>query len=439
MLRDATLGYTVRAVEAVASDRRQTTYDVAIVGAGAAGLATAIFAARQRPGLRIALLDGAKKPGAKILVAGGGRCNVTNRTVTAADFYGSSRNAIKKVLAALPVEKTVAWFAEMGVDLHEEEHGKLFPDSNDARSVLNALLAEVRSHEVDLLAGHRVTAVAPAPKATFHVITSTGELQARRVVLATGGKSLPKTGSDGAGYDLARRLGHSLVPPVPALVPLVLEGNFHRDLSGIAQEVELTLSPEGGKPSRVNGAILWTHFGISGPAVLDASRHWTRARLEGKSCSLTANLLPGNDLASAEGKLLELAARQPRMILRNAMSTWLPGRFADAALSSLQIDARVPLAHLAKEVRRRWPQRLLAWPLPVRDSRGYNHAEVTAGGIPLDEIDTASMQSRRCPGVYLVGEILDVDGRIGGFNFQWAWSSGCVAGRAIAGASRSSS
>lgn len=419
-------------------DGGRQAYDVVVVGAGAAGLAAAIFAARQGTGLRIAMCDGATRPGAKILVAGGGRCNVTNRNVTPNDFWGSSRNAIRKVLAALPVDRTIAWFADMGVWLHEEEHGKLFPDSNQARTVLDALLREVRGRGVQLLAGHRVTRIECDARAggerRFHLQTSAAPLDARRMVLATGGRSLPKTGSDGGGYALAEQLGHSLVPTVPALVPLVLEGDFHTGLSGVAQEVELAVVAQGDKPVRIAGALLWTHFGISGPAVLDASRHWTRANLERKPCTMTANLLAGEDLASAERKLLESAAHQPRTILRNALTAWLPVRVVDAVVGRLQIDGRVPLAHLGKHVRRRLLQALTAWPLPVRDSRGFNHAEVTAGGVPLDEIDPATMQSRVCPGLYLVGEIIDVDGRIGGFNFQWAWAGGCAAGRAVAAA-----
>jgi predicted Rossmann fold flavoprotein len=243
--------------------------------------------------------------------------------------------------------------------------------------------------------------------------------------------SLPKTGSDGNGYGLARRLGHSIVPTTPGLVPLVLEGTFHVDLSGISQDVELCVASPGGKPVRLTGSLLWTHFGISGPVVLNASRHWHRARLEGRPVSLTANLLAGRDLDRAERELLDLATRQPRTILRNALGESLPSRVADAVLAVLQIDGRVPLAHLSRDVRRRLLQTLIAWPLPVRDSRGYHHAEITAGGVPLDEVDTSTMQSRTCPGLFLAGEILDVDGRIGGFNFQWAWASGHVAGQAI--------
>lgn len=324
----------------------------------------------------------------------------------------------------------------MGVELHEEENGKLFPNSNQARTVLEALLNSAGRYGATLLSENRVTSIEPVESKRFRLSTNAGEVTAIRVVLATGGMSLPKTGSDGAGYELARHLGHSLVPTVPALVPLVLEGQFHADLSGISQDVVLTISTQGEKPVRIAGALLWTHFGVSGPVVLNASRHWTRARLNNTNCEITANLLPNDDLASAERKLLDAVARQPRTILRNAMNGWMPGRVIDAVLASLQIDGRVPLAHLGKDVRRRLLQNLLAWPLPIRESRGYNHAEVTAGGVPLDEIDPATMQSRRCPGLYLVGEILDVDGRIGGFNFQWAWASGCVAGTSLGGAVR---
>ena len=400
--------------------------DIAIVGAGAAGLATAIFAGRQLPGRSIVILDGSKHPGAKVLVAGGGRCNVTNRTVTPADFNGTSRNIIKKVLAALTVERTVAFFQEIGVDLHEEEGGKLFPDTNQARTVLDALVNEAGRCGARLRPEHRVTALTRGSSG-FVLATSQGELAARCVVLATGGLSLPKTGSDGGGYELARGLGHTLVPTTPALVPLVLRGEFHKPLSGIAQDVELELAVEGRVAARTHGAMLWTHFGVSGPAVLDMSRHWHRARLDDREVALTAGLLPGEDLASAENRLLDLAACQPRQHLRNALASWLPARVVEAALAALSISVQIPLAHLARDLRRRLLGALLKWPLLVSDSRGYAHAEVTAGGVPLDEIEPAAMQSRVCPGLFLAGEILDVDGRIGGFNFQWAWSSAAVA------------
>lgn len=404
--------------------------EIIVVGAGAAGLAAAIFAARLLPGRTILALDGADRLGAKILVSGGGRCNIANRNAGSEDYCGSSRHIIRRVLAAFPPERTVAFFAEIGVELREEEGGKLFPATGQARTVLDALLAEARRCGVRLLTGHRVTGIQPSPDG---LVVATGEHRfvADRVVLATGGQSLPKTGSDGFGYELARGLGHSLVPPVPALVPFVLDGNFHTPLSGIAHEVEIRVRAAGASPTHTHGAMLWTHFGVSGPAVLNASRHWHRARHEGRQVSVTANLLPGDDFAVAEARFMELAARQPRLLLHNALATWLPARLADAVLASLGIAGRIPLGHLARDVRRRLLHALLDWPLPVRDGRGYNYAEVTAGGVPLQEIDPATMASRKCPGLYLAGEILDVDGRIGGFNFQWAWSSAWLAAKGL--------
>ena len=401
--------------------------DLAIVGGGAAGLATAIFAARGTCGQSIAVLDGARETRGQDPHCRWGRCNVTNRVVTAADFCGGNPRLIKQVLAAFPVERTVAFFREIGVELHEEENGKLFPDTNRARTVLDALLNEAHRLGVRILTGRHVTGVERC-ESSFRILTGTGTLCARRIVLATGGLSLPKTGSDGGGYALAESLGHTLVPTTPALVPLILADDFHAPLSGIAQDVELTVRAAGSRAICIRGALLWTHFGVSGPAVLDASRHWHRARLEGRDVCVTANFLPGDDFAEAERKLLALASSQPKALLHNALARLLPARVAAAVLSALEIVGPLPMAHFAREPRRKLVHALLAWPLPVVDSRGYAHAEVTAGGVPLSEIDPTSMASRKCPNLYLVGEILDVDGRIGGFNFQWAWSSGWVAG-----------
>ena len=408
------------------------TTDTLIVGAGAAGLATAIFTARRAPGRSVLVVDGAKKPGAKILVSGGGRCNVTNRVVTERDFAGGSANVIKRVLAALPVERTRALFAELGVELYEEEFGKLFPVTDRARTVLDALLREADRLGVEVRPQCRVVALARSADG-LAVETAAGDrLGARAVVLATGGQSYPKTGSDGSGYALARSVGHSLVPVTPALVPLLLAGEVHAELSGITQVVELILRAAGAPPVRLSGILLWTHFGISGPGVLDVSRHWHRAELEGREPRLSVNLLPGTDAAEVQARLLAIAAAQPSLQLRTAGARFVPARVAEVVLRELGIEPATTLAHLSKDVRRRFAHRLTDWALPVRGSRGFDRAEATAGGVPLREVDPATLESRCCPGLYLAGEILDVDGRIGGFNFQWAWSSAMVVARALA-------
>lgn len=406
------------------------TPDVLIVGAGAAGLATAIFTRRLDPARSVVIVDGARAPGAKILVSGGSRCNVTNATVSERDFWGGRPAIVRRVLRALPVDRTVAFFAQIGVRLHEEAGGKLFPDSNRSRDVLAALLRELDASGATLLAARRVTAIAPRA-VDFAVETNAGVIAARRVVLATGGQSLPKTGSDGAGYAIARSLGHSIVPTTPALVPLLLDpdrdGAIHRDLAGVSQDVLLAVRIDGAIAVRLAGALLWTHFGVSGPVVLDASRHWLRATLEHRRVEIEVNFLPEQPFEAVDARWTGLAGERPRTSVRTALAAMIPAAVADAMLQHLRLGAETSLAHLSRVDRRRLSHALTAWPLPVSGSRGYNYAEATAGGVDLSEIDPATMESRRCPGLFLVGEILDVDGRIGGFNFQWAWSSGRAA------------
>ena len=418
-----------------------TDVDVAIVGAGAAGLATALFVLQQHPAARVALLDGARHPGAKILVSGGSRCNVTNRVVTESDFNGGRPGPIRRILRAFPAAATVALFEALGVRLHEEAEGKLFPDSNRARDVLDALLAALRDRSTFVRALHRVERV-EAVEGGFVLGTSAGSLSARCAVLATGGLSLPKTGSDGFGYELARRLGHAIVPTTPALAPLVLAGAghgsaMHERLSGVAQNVRLEIRGDRRIITRIHGSMLWTHFGVSGPAALDASRHFLRARLEGHAPTVTANLAPALTFDALEDRWISIARRQPGLSVQTVLGSIVPSSVAAALGEEIGIAPQHVLADLTREDRRRLNHALLECPLPVRDSRGYSYAEVTAGGVELSEVNPASMESRRCPRLFLVGEILDVDGRLGGFNFQWAWSSASVAAVAIAASLRS--
>ena len=395
------------------------------MGAGTAGLATAILTRRANPARSVVVLESAKKPGAKILTSGGGRCNVTNTEVTEADFWGGRPTIVRQILRAFPAAETAAFFRELGVHLHEEADGKLFPDSNRARDVLDALLRRLDVEGVPLRAGCRVHDVARAADG-FDISTSLGVVHAGALVLATGGRSLPKTGSDGAGYAIAERLGHTIVPTTPGLSPLVLasEGDWHRQLSGVSHEVELTIWVNGAARIRLAGSLLWTHFGASGPVTLNLSRHWARARLEGHDVRITANLCPGLSFDQIDARLTGLADDRPKASIQAALATFLPASVAAALVRVVVVGADIELSHLSRGDRRRLAHALAAWTLPVSDTRGYNYAEVTAGGVALTEIDPSTMESRVCRGLYLVGEMLDVDGRIGGFNFQWAWSSG---------------
>ena len=381
-----------------------------MIGAGAAGLTAAIFAKRTAPDARVIAFDGAPKIGAKILISGGGRCNVTHDVVTADDFNGN-RNAIAKVLRTFTVDETVEWFAELGVTLKREETGKLFPTTDRARTVVDALLRAAEG--VEIRTSSRVEAI--ERDGDSFVI---GDVRASNVILSTGGRSVPKTGSDGRGYAIARSLGHEVTDVFPALVPLLVEEHaWTTKLSGTSAIVELSVRA-GRVIERVRGSMLLTHFGLSGPAVLDISRHWIAA---GRP-ELVVNFLPGETFESLERSLLDEAQRNPRATPASALRGRVPERIVDA------LAPAAPIAKLTKEERRRFVRSMVEHVLPVTGDRGFDYAEVTAGGVPLREIDLATMASRKCAGLFLCGEILDVDGHIGGFNFQWAWASGRLAG-----------
>lgn len=400
-----------------------------MVGAGAAGLMTAIVAARTRPGISVALLEGQARPGAKILASGGGRCNVTNRVVRPADFHGD-RPFVAKVLARFGADAAVRFFAELGVELkHEPEFDKLFPVTDDAATVLHALLREAERLGCPVRPGRRVTAIVPEEDA-FLVRTAAGDVRARRVVLATGGRSLPRTGSDGFGYELARALGHTVTPTLPALVPLVLDPHPLRGLEGIAFPVELRLGEGDRAPAKARGPMLVTHFGVSGPAALDISRHWSVAAAAGLRPALRMSAFPDLEPRDVERVWLDDARTQGRRPASSLVAD-LPRRVAERLLELAGVPADRRLGDLSRDERSRLLAACTALELPVKDTRGFNAAEVTAGGVPTSEVDPRTMASRVRPGLHLVGEVLDVEGRLGGFNFQWAWASGFVCGQAL--------
>lgn len=408
----------------------EATHPLVVVGAGAAGLMAAIAAGRA--GLQgVVALDGARTLGAKILVAGGGRCNVTHHAVHERDYAGATPASIRRVLSRFTVAQTVDFFAALGVELKREETGKLFPVTDNARTVLQALLRAAADAGVELRHPDRVHAIEARDGGGFRVRSDRGTLEATRVVLATGGRSLPKSGSDGAGLEMAVALGHTLTERVvPSLVPLLLrEGHWLRELSGLALPAELRVVDASGKRlARFEGAMLCTHFGLSGPVALDISRHWTMQHAVQPESRLEASLLPDLDLTTADRWILDATGRSLLSRLRER----LPERMARAVLQASGAAPETTPQQLPKERRRDLVRNLVAMDLPVTGDRGFTYAETTAGGVPLTEVRLETLESRVRPGIHLVGEMLDVDGRIGGFNFQWAWASGHVAGQAAA-------
>lgn len=390
--------------------------------------------------------DGARKLGAKILVAGGGRCNVTHHAVDESAYAGSSRNAIKKVLRRFDVPATVEFFRELGVELKREETGKLFPTTDDAHTVLDALLGAVRGAGAEIVHPWRVASVERAGdgflirREVAAGIEGGGaigdEVRARRLILATGGKALPRSGSDGAGLEIARSLGHGVTPRVfPALVPLTLDPQrtFIPSLSGLTAPACIRVHASGGKKlAEFIGSTLCTHFGLSGPSVLDASRYYSDAKASDAGAQLRIGWVLVDGLPQTtewmDAMLVSGASATPVRLLM----PFIPERLARAICEHVGIDPALAVHVLTRERRRALATALTDMAAPVTGDRGFTFAEVTAGGVPLSELKLETMESRVCPGLHLCGEICDVDGRIGGFNFQWAWASGFVAGSAAA-------
>ncbi len=433
--------------------------DIVVIGAGAAGLMSAIHAARaarqgfakiipstdtpeindsQTPtSLSVVVLDGAPRIGIKILVAGGGRCNVTHHVVREQDYAGSTPAAIRRVLNRFTVADCVEFFNQLGVELKQEDTGKLFPVTDDAHTVLNALLQAARAVDVDIRSPLRVQTITPLVDGGFDVAGAWGSLRARRVALCSGGKSLPKSGSDGLGLELVQKLGHSVTEHViPSLVPLVASAqHWVRSLSGLTLDAEVrVVSATGKRITSFTNSMLFTHFGLSGPAVLDISRYLMMERTRDAAASLQLCFMPGCSLEQADTWLLEAKAQTVLSRLREK----LPERLAKTLLEGAGIASDRTPKQIERDRRRALAQLLCGAPVEIVGDRGFSHAEVTAGGVPLSEMNLATMESRKCPGLYMAGEILDVDGRIGGFNFQWAWASGFVVGISMASSLNSS-
>jgi predicted Rossmann fold flavoprotein len=398
-----------------------------VVGAGAAGMLAAIFAGRS--GVRTLLLETRPQPGAKIRVSGGGRCNLLPSQLEADDFHThGSAHAMRNVLLSWPLEEVRAFFeGELGIPLKVEPTGKVFPVSDDPREVVAALLAECARAGVELAGGFRVASArrAEGEPFRFELADDTGRtVRAERVALATGGLSLPKTGSDGGGLELARALGHELVPTHPALVPLLTADPAWRELAGISLPVRLTVLREERALESRCGDFLFTHAGFSGPVVLDLSHHFAGAA--GARCSLHAQW--GGDGAPDWERLLREGGKQRvESILREA----LPRRLAGVLLARAGIAAEQKASEFPREARKRLLEQLAACPLAIRGDEGYRTAEVTDGGIALAELKTRTLESRVVPGLFFAGEMIDVTGRIGGYNFLWAFVSGRKVGRAL--------
>jgi predicted Rossmann fold flavoprotein len=386
----------------------------------------AIFAARG--GRPVVLLESSHDGGRKILISGGGRCNVLPSAVDPGQYVtASSPHTLRNILRSWPLAEQRRFFeTELGIALAlEEETGKLFPVSNRARHVRDRLVAEARERGVQVRFSSRAQGLEPAaPGDAWRVLVADGDpIRATTVILATGGLSVPATGSDGAGLRMAERLGHTVHDLYPALTPLTATPPPHAGLAGVSLRVTLTAPlPRGGHVT--DGGFLFTHRGYSGPAVLDISHLAVRSRLAGKPRQAILVAWAGRPPEWWDERLRGAAAGTIAGIVRQE----LPTRLADTLIAEAGVDPGQPVAHLRREDRARLVDHLGRYPLPWTGDEGYKKAEVTGGGVALAEIDPRTMESRLRPGLFLCGEMLDAFGPIGGYNFLWAWATGRAAG-----------
>ncbi|NCP23599.1 MAG: NAD(P)/FAD-dependent oxidoreductase [Erythrobacter sp.] len=399
-------------------DERTQRYDAIILGAGAAGLMAAARAGQR--GRRVLVIERADRVGKKILISGGGRCNFTNLGAGPANYLSSNPHFAKSALARYTARDFLEMVERHGIAWHEKTLGQLFCDRS-AQQIVDMLLEECArardfGGEVAIRCGEQIESVEPG----FAVTTQSGRHTAPALVIATGGPSIPKMGATGFAYDLARQFGLKIVEPRPALVPLTLGGEevLFREISGVSAPVVASAGPKG-KQASFPEAALFTHRGLSGPAILQASSYWRPGE------TVTVNFLPGE----APDWLLGLKRANPRLTLRAVLRERLPQRLADILADRIGLTSE--LGNLPDKALAEAEKRLAAWQFTPNGSEGYAKAEVTVGGIATSELSSKTMESRRVPGLYAIGEAVDVTGWLGGYNFQWAWASGVAAGDAL--------
>jgi predicted Rossmann fold flavoprotein len=421
----------------------QENWDVVIVGAGAAGLMAAVEAANS--GARTLLLEKNRKPGVKILMSGGTRCNITqstdNRGIVAA--FGPAGRFLYSALAAFGVADTIELFHGEGVPTKVEPTGKVFPVSDRATDVLAALVRRVDRSAAVIALDEPVVEIDRQGDG-FHVRTSRRALHAHKLLITTGGQSYPACGTSGDGYRWVAELGHRVLTPRPALVPVRTTAVWVRDLGGITipdaavrilQPVDLTQHPDQlhGKSSVVaerRGSLLFAHFGLSGPVVLDVSR-FVSEHATPQSLTLECDFLPALDDGTLARMLRDQAAAAGKKQIISVIGEYLPRRLCEALLTSAALPAHMKVAELGQRGWNEVAAAIKRQRIPIEGTLGFKKAEVTAGGVELAEVNSSTMESKLVRNLFLAGEILDLDGPIGGYNFQAAWSTGALAGRSM--------
>lgn len=393
----------------------QQQYDVVIIGAGASGLMCAIEAGKR--GRRVLVLDHVRKAGNKIRMSGGGRCNFTNYDVSAEHYLSHNPHFVKSAISRYTQWHFIDLVQQYAIPTHEREHGQLFCD-NSAKDILDMLLAECHKVGVELLLKTAIERITSREQGGFNLTTDKGKIACESLVVATGGLSIPTMGATPFGFKVAEQFGIKVWPPSAGLVPFTLQPQERErlsPLSGIAVDAIVSC---GQQSFREN--VLFTHRGLSGPAILQISSYWQPGE------AVTINWLPQHEL----GEELELARQQhPKQQLKTVLTKWLPQRVVTTLLPASCYE--LPMNQLSKSALEEVMQLLHHWQIKPNGTEGYRTAEVTTGGVDCDAISSKTMETKAVPGLYFIGEVLDVTGWLGGYNFQWAWSSGWSAGQVV--------
>ena len=395
---------------------------IIIVGAGASGMMAAIAAARQ--GASVTVLERMEKAGKKLLITGNGRCNLTNKDLSVKNAYrGAGEDFVKQVLGQFHMEDTLAFFRELGL-LTRDRNGYVYPYTDQAGTVLELLLQEIRRLKIKMKYGEKVTGIQKT-EAGFQVQTATWSYSCDKVILCAGGKAAPQTGSDGSGYELAAACGHSLKPVYPALVPLKAGGNLPRMLSGTRNQAALSLEIDGKIRHREEGELQWTDYGVSGIVVFQLSRFAAEALAKKKKVRLHVDLMPEYTAEEIEKMFVQKEERFPEETAQELLAGLLKKKTAAALVKTAGKKA---CAEKGQVFYRAALSFLKDLTLEITGTKSFDMAQVCAGGIPAEEVSAKTLESLRMPGLYLAGELLDVDAICGGYNLQWAWSSGYTAG-----------
>lgn len=422
------------------------TYDIIIIGGGAAGMMAAISARRHHPDKSIAIIDRTFALGRKILVCGAGRCNITNINLHQSietHYYGANDDFIHKVFNQFGFDDIVTFFNDLGVELYVERKtniGKMFPVTNQAQTITELMLDEIERNSIDVHLNTEVTKI-KIENLKFKIQTFTTDkaenpgqvetFEAQYVILSAGGKSYPALGSNGTGYNIAQDLGHSIIEPVPAALPLEAKSQLIHKLQGQKLEIEATSIIDGKEVKTASDDVMFTKYGLSGPAILNISREISLQlnRYKKNNCKVKLNFFPGVTREKVQEFLEDRWSKRATQTLEKSLFGLFPNKVARAILEVANINPELEVRSISEAQKQSLISQLTNTQITIQGTRGWNEAEFTAGGIDTKDVKTETLESALVENLYICGEILDVDGDVGGFNLSWSWASGFVAGK----------